>query len=587
MLCVGLGAPLGAQEPRDSVKADTTARPRAPRDSVVKDTVKSPIAVAPRAVMPEIRRRRVVWDREAIFSSGAVTLPDLLAQVPGVTGLHAGFIASVSATSWYGEPGRVRVYLDGIELDALDPREGGIRDLGVIQIWSLEEVAVERAAGELRVHLRSWRVRLTTAETRTDIVTGSENTNLYRGFFGKRMQSGGVLQLAAQQYSTTSVRSRGDGDGLAAFARIGVARGRLTIDAVANRYGRTRNPTIRNLIFGTPDLEAIPAFKGRELAAYLRAAWGDPDADGLWLQAIAATTSHVETAEDPPGGAADVDTARSQSQYVGAVGFTKWGARISATGRLRSQHGEQRIAPALRASWDNRWVSIAGFAEVGGPDSTDRQDASVLITPLSWLHAGASHSIHTPEDELARGPARTTSRAEAGVRLWGRWVTGGVVRRSISRVSGPIAFDTAFGSVALAEARGVEASISGKLFGPLSFEWRGIQWDADELYRPRTESFAELRVATALARYLKRGNFMLTASVQHEYRDALETPAAGGGTQRTLGVGTYSSMLDIRIGTAHIFWYNRNLTGKVYESVPGYLMPRMVQLYGVRWEFWN
>ena len=46
-------------------------------------------------------------------------------------------------------------------------------------------------------------------------------------------------------------------------------------------------------------------------------------------------------------------------------------------------------------------------------------------------------------------------------------------------------------------------------------------------------------------------------------------------------------MLDIRIGTANIFWYNRNYNGKVYETVPGFIMPRMVQLYGVRWTFWN
>ena len=63
-------------------------------------------------------------------------------------------------------------------LTSTEAREGGVRDLGVIQLWSLEEVAVERAAGELRVYLRSWRVERTTACTRTDITTGSENTNL-------------------------------------------------------------------------------------------------------------------------------------------------------------------------------------------------------------------------------------------------------------------------------------------------------------------------------------------------------------------------------------------------------------------------
>jgi hypothetical protein len=217
------GAVAQAQEPRDTLPravplpaADSMRADSARADSVPpRDTIKAPIARAPRSTAPEISGRRVIWDRDAIFASGAVTLPDLLAQVPGVTTLHAGFIAAVSATSWYGEPGRVRVYLDDVEIDPLDARSGGVADLSIIQIWSLEEVAVERMAGELRVHLRSWRVERTTAQTRTDVTTGSENTNLYRGFFGKRLNNGGVLQVAAQQYSTTSVRTRGDGDALA------------------------------------------------------------------------------------------------------------------------------------------------------------------------------------------------------------------------------------------------------------------------------------------------------------------------------------------------------------------------------------
>ena len=39
---------------------------------------------------------------------------------------------------------------------------GNTTDLATIQIWTLEEVAVERGADELRVYLRSWRVDHTT-----------------------------------------------------------------------------------------------------------------------------------------------------------------------------------------------------------------------------------------------------------------------------------------------------------------------------------------------------------------------------------------------------------------------------------------
>ena len=584
-----------AQEPVDTLiprvpLPDSVPRDTVPRDSVPRDTVKAPLAVAPRATTPELgAQRRMVWDRAAIFASGAVTLSDLLALVPGTTVSYSGFMASVTATSWYGEPGRVRVLLDGVELDVLDPRSGGVADLSVVPLWSLEEVAVERAAGELRVHLRSWRVSLTTPETRTDIVTGSENTNFYRGFFGRRSNNGAAFQIAAQQYSTTSARSRGDGDGLGAFTRFGVARGRLSIDAVANRFSRNRTPTISNLITGTPNLRAIPAYKGRDLSAYVRAAWGSPDADGFWMQAIAATVQHLQDADEAGADAVpptDFDTAVSQAQYVAAAGLTRWGAKLSATTRLRVQGGEQRVSPALRASWDSRWVSLNAFAENEGPDSTSRRDVTLLATPVPWLNGVWSHSVHSPEDEITGGPARTSTRAGAGLRLAGRWVTGGVIRRSISWVPGMPAFGPEFGPVATAEVTGVEGGLSGQIYGPFTLDWRGIRWDGAELYRLPVESRTELRVSTGFPKYFPRGNFHLLASLIHEYRGAFDAPS-GAGTQRAEGAGVMSSLLDIRIGTANIFWYNRNFNGKVYETVSGFLMPRMVQLYGVRWSFWN
>ncbi|MCE9601478.1 MAG: hypothetical protein K8S21_04590 [Gemmatimonadetes bacterium] len=580
--------PTGAPVPPVPVVArPDTVRPAIPvsavGDSVVRDTVKAPLAVAERPASPEIRGRRTVWDRTALFASGALTLPELLAQVPGATVFNAGFIAAPTATSWYGDPGRVRVFLDGVELDGLDPRAGAVQDLSTVQIAALEEVAVERAAGELRVFLRSWRVRLTTASTRTDITTGSENTNLYRGFFGKRTNSGGVLQVAAQQYSTTSVRTAGDGDALAAFGRVGFARGRLTVDAVGSRFGRTRSATFRNVISGTLDPKAIGAFEGNSAAGYVRAAWGDADSSGLWFQAIAASLRHEETGDSTPG----ADTARSMTQYVATAGVTRWGARLSATARMRVQEGESRLSPTLRAAWERKWVALSGMVEEGGPDSTRRIDAIAALTPFPWLHLSAAHSIHTPDDSAAGGPIRTTSRAEAAVRVYGRWISVGAVQRSASRALGMPVFDSLFVAADIAASTGLEGGLSGQIWGPFSFDWRGIRWAEPALYRPQVESHAEVRVASDFLKQIKRGTFGLTAGLTHDYRGAVEMPAAPGSVRRAEGAGWVGGYLEMRIGTARIFWYNRNAVGKVYETVPGYLMPRLVQLYGLRWEFWN
>lgn len=554
----------------------------AARDTIPKDTVRAPLAVAMRPALPEIRGRRTIWDRDAIFASGAFTLPELLAQVPGVTVFNAGFIAAPTATAWYGQPGRVRVFLDGVELDAIDLREGNVRDLAVIQLWPLEEVAVERAAGELRVFLRSWRVRFTTAQTRTDITTGSEQTNLYRGFYGKRMESGAVLQLAAQQYSTTSVRTAGDGDALAAFGRVGIARGRLTVDAVGTRFGRNRAPTFRNVISGTLDNDAIGAFEGTDAVGYVRAAWGDADSTGLWAQMIWAGQIQEQRGDSAAGG----DTIRSVTQYVASAGFTRWGARLSATARYRVHGGTAaRVAPGVRASWERDWFAVSASAEAGGPDSTRRLDAIATLTPFAWLQFLVAHSSHTP-DAYPGSVGRETSRAEAAVRVYGRWLSVGAVQRSAGTQLGMRVFDPLYVDSTVANTTGLEASVAGRVWGPFSFEWRGIQWASALPYTPDVESHAELRATPNLLKKFPRGTFEVTAGFTHDYRGGYIAPV-GPTVQQTQGASYVGGYLEMRIGTARIFWYNRNMTGKIYESVPGYLAPRLVQLYGLRWEFWN
>ena len=101
------------------------------------------------------------------------------------------------------------------------------------------------------------------------------------------------------------------------------------------------------------------------------------------------------------------------------------------------------------------------------------------------------------------------------------------------------------------------------------------------------ESHAELRFSSDFAKQIKRGTFGLTAGLTHDYRGAVEMPAAAGNVLRAEGAGWVGGYMEMRLGSARIFWYNRNAVGKIYETVPGYLMPRLVQLYGVRWEFWN
>jgi hypothetical protein len=50
---------------------------------------------------------------------------------------------------------------------------------------------------------------------------------------------------------------------------------------------------------------------------------------------------------------------------------------------------------------------------------------------------------------------------------------------------------------------------------------------------------------------------------------------------------TLSGILEIRILRAVISYQQRNILGYQYDILPGFEMPRVLAIYGVRWDFWN
>lgn len=568
----------------DTVKAVVKVPPR--------DTIKTPIArpYVPRST--EIGASSWHWDRDELFASGALTMGDLLSSVPGVTLLTTGFLLAPQVAAYYGDPGRVRLFLDGVELDALNPRNGGIPDLALVPLWSLEDVKVERAAGELRVHMRLWRVDRVKANTRTDVVTGTENLNLYRGFFGKRFDNGLAIQLAGQQESSISIAGM-DGDALGGLARIGWARGDWSVDATWIHQGINRNAGDR-FINTSPQLGTMPPYFGSEGMSYLRIAWRDPEVNGPWAQFIAATLS--EAKGDTTGSLASTlagtsardstDTTTSRAQYVLAAGITRWGIRLSSTNRLRSINGKSYFSPGVRAEYDSRLLTVSAFAE-HAVDSTTRTDALARFAPFSWLNIGGSLSRSSPKAGTA-GAITTNTRVEIGVEWHGRWLTGGVVTRSASFAAPPIELDTTLRTVLSPAANGVLVSFRGPLILGVNLDVDAINWSAAGPYRPQTQGRARLWFASGFLHRFPRNNFHLFLSGTFDYFSTLYVPAGTDPLgQNSAGAGIISALLEIKISSAYIFYQVRNPVGAIYSTYPGYTMPRLVNMYGVRWQFWN
>ncbi|HWG33429.1 MAG TPA: TonB-dependent receptor plug domain-containing protein, partial [Gemmatimonadaceae bacterium] len=197
-------------------------------------------------VMPSLEiGQAFTYDRDALFATGALTLGDLLDRIPGFTTFRTGWLAAPQATAFGGDFSRVRVFLDGIERDDLEPRNGVAPDLHSVPLWTLEKVSLARGANGLRIDMRTWEYDQTTPYTRVDALTGDLNTNLYRAYYGKRFYNGAGLQVALQQFGVTDLRNGGGGQDFGGMVRYGIAHHSWSLDATAIRSNDTRTVTGR------------------------------------------------------------------------------------------------------------------------------------------------------------------------------------------------------------------------------------------------------------------------------------------------------------------------------------------------------
>lgn len=576
---------------RDSLRA--AKPPRQPRDSI-----KAPIARA-EAPRPVEIGGAYVWDRAALFASGAITLQDLLDRIPGITGLRAGWLAAPMASSYLGDVRRVRVFVDGIEYDELDPRTGGVLDLTQVQLWTFEELRIERGATEVRVYARTWRVDRTTPYTRTDISTGDQQTNLYRGYFGRRYQHGENLQLAAQQYGTTPpLRSSASSDQLSLLGRLGWAGRGWSLDAFALRANRHRGMLQGQSTTGAVEPDSIPSLESTRTDAYVRAAVGDPE-QGPWLQLMAGALKYdlgpkknenaFGTATPDTG--ASRDTSLFRSQYVLTGGFNRWGVQLSAAERLRVQNGRRLWTPSARASFSSGILSVNAFAEGLGPDSLSRAEVTGQIAPLPFVSFLGSLGLGS-EKRIGGGRMNTRiARMEAGVRLAHLWVTGGIIRRDSTALGAPRVFNDSLQPSREGAVTGIISTVRGTIYQALKADVSAIRWsDSLGFYRPQYETRSELYVRSSWLSRFPSGNFGVLASLQHEYRSSVHFPVIAAGELTSIRVSdarSLSFLLEIRVVSAVLSYQFRNLLGQPYQTIPGFLMPRQTQFYGVRWEFWN
>jgi hypothetical protein len=609
-MLVGLGLaagavfqPLGAQVDTGRVRRDTTLRVPTPRraDSVVRrdstglpqavppaqprDTLKEPLAHAPiPRMLPGERSLRL--NRAEMFATGALTLQDLLERVAGVTSISPGFISAPTVGVAAGDVRRVRVFMDGVEYDPLDARNGDVLDLSQVPIWLAEDVTIERAALETRVHLRSWRASRTDDYTRTDIGTGDQQSNLYRAFYGRRMQRGAALQVGAQQYSTTPPSYLGSSaDQLGLFARVGWAGKDVSIDGVFLRVSRNRGD-----IRAFARIDSLRGVDSRRTEGYLRIGYKDPDSSAVWAQVVAAPTTYNYRLPSATSTAIDSikrDTTRAQLQIVAGVGTNRGPLSLQAMARIRRWDSVMLVTPVLSASYSARGVGVRASFEGVSRDSLSRMDVVGEVLPLAVVRVGAA--LDRIVDRQNGNLATMGLRAWTGIRIKEVWLDVGLISRDSVQLTGLNLAGAVAGRAdsAAGRANGITGSIEGRVWRSLFANLWGVQWmDSSLVLRPKYQARSELFVRTNLPQRFPSGNFGFLFSARHEYRSETHFPVIAG-LLPAAGEHALSALLEIRIQSAVVSWQVRNIVGSRNYQAPDYLRPRTTNFYGVRWEFWN
>jgi len=594
--------PVGPER-ADSLLADSLAK----RDSILRariraDTIKSPLGHAPPGAELSIARR-LSWSRDSLLGNGAITVADLVDRVQGATTTRGGWLASPAVGAYMGDVRRVRVFYDGFEMPALDPRTGNVLDLTQVSLWTAEDAVVEQAPDEVRVYLRTWRVRNTNPETRTDVFTGDQQTNMYRGFYGRRFASGAAFQFGAQQYGTTPPSRFGAAsDMTSVMGRLGIARRDWSIDAYAVRVGRHRGVILGETAFDITG-DSIPQVESARTDSYVRFAVRDPDVDPFWAQMMLIGSSYTytgirtllinnpQTALDSALNKTSLDSSAFRSQYIASVGSNRGPLALTASAVASNSDHQSTVAPSFRAVYQSGPLSAIGLAQGRGFDSTSRLEVTARLTPLSFV-------------ALLGGVGRTSQRfsgdqtsnvnwlrGEAGLRVHGLWFLGGVIKRDSAVIGHPrVFFDTTLALVHDKPATGITAAIRGRLWRFVEADVWAVRWnDTAGFYRPRYETRSELFVRTNLLKRFPTGDFGLNAGVMHEYRSGVTFPSefVRNGVEKTVGYRTINTLLEIRILTATLSWQFRNVLGERYQQFPGFAMPRQTNIYGVRWFFSN
>ncbi len=562
------------------------------------------------------------WDADALLSSTASTLSDLLIRVAGLHVVRFGYVGAPEAlTTAAGVGGAVEVYRDGVRLD---PLGAGTVDLGRIELASLESVRVARGLDAVRVYLTTRVPDDARPYSRVEAATGDLDTEVFTGVALVPKVFWGPLGLGVSRVETDG---RGGVEGavaLNAFAHWGVTRERwgVRVQGRVDDLRRSENHPLEG-DSRRVDVAALVSARlapGVVLEGFIARSEFDADPPDT-------LPTEPPPEEEPPAAALlapaedlVIGDAGSRPQvpegYQAGIrlGALRGPAHVLAELRWRDEGPLPSLELGLRgsASLAERLFVAGGVSHdrwSEGPDAATSWDARAALRLIGGLEAtaaigdgeiGVPYASDDPADStfvVLTSPRRT--------RVGGR-LTLGPLRVGAARVAAEADTVVALGlgfdprGVPLAGTDVTGWELDGRLSAgdwPLRIEGWLENWPEGP-----TGPYVPVRSWRAGLVYdhlpLESDNLHIYAGLFHARRgpavypiphtpvldeedpplaDLVEAPA----------VQTLDFLLNVRVVSVRIFFRWENIALEDGEVFPGRPILRQRVITGLRWEFYN
>lgn len=612
LLAVGL-VPVGAAAQGGGAADTVPAPPRPAGETLPEDTAAvadtsradtAPPALPPLPERPGAARERTVawsrsWGRDDLLESTALSLQDfLLDRAPGVLPLRSGFYFGphqVADGPWGA--GAVRVEVDGRQLHSL---ASGQPDLSRISLASVDRLRLVRRAGETVVEVRTLSHDEEEAYSRISALTGQPGADGLRAIFTNRAGDDFTVHAAVDHLNVGLGRM--PGSRFDAWAKLGWRPGRgdtgfelvWQSESVTRTLGEATSELSRDqlMIHGrtqlAPGLQA-EAWAGRTSRDPSPAFFSGPSGPDTALAGTADRGSNF------------VD------QFLGRVAYREGPLGLRVSGGHLVGRSVPRLTGDARGSLRLGPLDVeAGVEASSWPEVATLSWRAGLAYRPDWLEgvtvraeaAGGDRAVPRPGRTVTDSLVQSFDAVSLGADLeLGRYrISGTVGRRTAGR---QLPFGGSFDrelpprdgiSVADVELRAEGPPLPFGYFDDRLFVrgfWRYTPLEGVEptpYYLPQ----ALVRVEGQLRDTFFEGNLEVRLALRASHRDPMITADAAGSEPIALPAEiAFGTEMVVRIATFRIFWRRDNFRGARQLDFGEALFPRVRNVYGVRWEFFD